>query len=57
MSDCQLFTVPCSLTSSKFQLNSSDRKLNLLEHRLTGPSKDGQNPIAPPSPDAHVENI
>lgn len=57
MTDCQLFTVPCSLTSSKFQLNSSDRKLNLLEHRLTGPSKDGQSPITPSSPDGDVENI
>ena len=56
MSDAQPFTVPCSLTTTKYQLNSSDRKLNLLEHRMTGPSKDGQTPITPPE-DAEVENI
>ncbi len=45
---------------SNNQINSStfktDRKINLLEHRLTGPSKDGNSPIENLS-NENIENI
>ena len=45
---------------SNNQINSStfktDRKINLLEHRLTGPSKDGNSPIKNLS-NENIENI
>ena len=45
---------------SNNQINSTtfktDRKINLLEHRLTGPSKDGNSPIENLS-NENIENI
>ena len=41
------------INSSKFK---TERKINILEHRLTGPSKDGNSPIENLS-NENIENI
>lgn len=39
------FSTPYLLSSSKKQIATSERKINLLETRFNGPSKDGLSPI------------
>ena len=56
MTESPSIEISCVLGStSKYHINSSERKINLLEHRLTGPNKAGSAPI-PSTPNTSQEN-
>ncbi|MCQ2820220.1 MAG: protein kinase [archaeon] len=57
MTEGDTYKIPYSISGPNMKIAISERKISLLEKRMNGPNKDGNNPISPKKKEEDLENI